>query len=85
MGINSKEVVPMNASGKKFPETIADQLEERKELLGSKEVIRIVGTDKNSLARWVREGRIPAIRIGKNNKFDPVRLAAWLRERQIGW
>ncbi len=66
------------------PLTIPEKLELRNELLGSKEVMRIIGTDKNTLARWVREGRIPATRIGKNNKFDPVLLAAWFRERQIG-
>ena len=74
----------MNSSNKKSVPTIADQLESRKELLGSKEVRRIIGTDKNTLARWVREGTIPGGRIGKKNMFDPVRVAAWLREREIG-
>lgn len=74
----------MSTSKAKQPLTIPEKLELRDDFLKSKEVMRIINTDKNTLARWVREGYIPAIRIGKNNNFDPVLLAAWLRERQIG-
>ena len=74
----------MNANKPKTSPTIPDKLESREGYLLSKEVIRILNTDKNTLARWVREGRIRATRIGKKNNFDPAHVAAWLREHEIG-
>lgn len=48
------------------------------------EVMGILGVTKNALCHWVRSGRIPAMRIGKDNKFDPANLARWLERRTIG-
>lgn len=64
--------------------SLADVVEQYTGLLKSKELQELLNTDKNTLARWVRQELIPAIRIGKNNRFDPLRVAAWLRDREIG-
>jgi excisionase family DNA binding protein len=74
----------MNSIKAKPASTIPEKLEARTDFIKPKEAMRIIGTDKNTLARWVREGTIPATRIGKSNRFDPGKLAAWLREREIG-
>ena len=38
---------------------------------------------RNGLCQWCREGRIPYLRIGKDNRFDPLALAAWLEQRRV--
>lgn len=64
--------------------TIIDQLRARKGYVTSTETMSILGVTRQTLCRWVAEGRITAIRIGSAYKFDPVYLAAWLEVRQIG-
>jgi excisionase family DNA binding protein len=48
------------------------------------EAMSILDCTPQTLCRWVNEGRIPATRIGRSNKFDPAHLADWLEARQIG-
>ena len=43
----------------------------------------IIGVTRQTLCDWVRRGVISAIRIGKDNKFDPAVLASWLATRQL--
>jgi excisionase family DNA binding protein len=64
--------------------TIIDSLRARKGYLTSTEAMAILGVTRQTLCRWVIEGRIAAVRIGPSNKFDPHHLADWLEERQLG-
>jgi excisionase family DNA binding protein len=64
--------------------TIIEQLRTRRGYVTSTEAMAILGVTRQTLCRWVAEGRIPAVRIGPSNKFDPAHLADWLEERQIG-
>jgi len=64
--------------------TIIDDLRSRRGYVSSTETMAILGVTRQTLCRWVSEGRIPAVRIGTANKFDPMHLAAWLEARQIG-
>jgi excisionase family DNA binding protein len=64
--------------------TIIDQLRSRKGYVTSTETLAILGVARQTLCRWVAEGRITAVRIGPSNKFDPAHLADWLEARQIG-
>lgn len=64
--------------------TIIEQLRRRKELVSSTEGMAILDLSRKSLCAWVKAGRIPAYRVGKNNKFDPHDLADWLEQRRIG-
>jgi excisionase family DNA binding protein len=64
-------------------DTIINQLKQRTSYLTSTEVMAIIGVTRPTLCAWVRNGSIQAIRIGKNNKFDPGALAAWLEARQM--
>lgn len=55
----------------------AESLEIRR-LLTSKVVADRLGLTEAELYRAVREGVVPAVRIGRRLRFDPVRLNAWL-------
>jgi excisionase family DNA binding protein len=63
--------------------TIIDQLRHRKTYLTGTEVMQILRWTRQTLCRYVKEGRIPALRIGKDNRFDPGVLAAFLEQRQV--
>lgn len=63
--------------------TIINQLRDRQSYLSGTEVMALLGISRNALCRWVRSGLIPAIRIGKDNRFDPACLSAWLEARQV--
>jgi excisionase family DNA binding protein len=63
--------------------TIIDQLRSRTSLLTGTEVMALLQISRNGLCQWCREGRIPYLRIGKDNRFDPLALAAWLEQRRV--
>jgi hypothetical protein len=44
--------------------------------------MEILGISRNTLCAWVSRQRIPALRIGKDNKFDPRELSHSLAERK---
>jgi excisionase family DNA binding protein len=67
---------------KTTPGSIVAQLKLRHSLISSTEVMEILGVSRNTLCAWVRTHKIPAVRIGKDNKFDPIVLAQWIEERQ---
>lgn len=62
--------------------TIVDQLRSRTSLLTGAEVMALLNISRNGLCTWVRAGRIPALRLGKDNRFDPMALADWLEQRK---
>lgn len=64
--------------------TIIEQLRQRRGYVSSTATMAILGVTRQTLCRWVNAGTIPAVRIGKDNKFDPAHLVAWLEARQIG-
>jgi excisionase family DNA binding protein len=64
-------------------DTIIGRLRHRTSYLSSTEVMEILGVTRNTLCAWVRSNAIPAVRVGKDNKFDPLQLAAWLEERRV--
>jgi excisionase family DNA binding protein len=64
-------------------DSIIDQLKHRKAYLKTTEVMAILGVTRATLCGWVRSGSIGAVRIGKDNKFDPLALALWLETRTL--
>jgi excisionase family DNA binding protein len=64
--------------------TIIDRLRARKGYISSTETMGILGVTRQTLCRWVTEGRIQAVRIGNALKFDPLHLVAFLEERLVG-
>ena len=64
-------------------DTIIDQLKQRKTYSTGTEVMELFCLSRNTLCRYVRDGRLLAVRVGKDNRFDPAVLSAWLEARQI--
>jgi predicted transcriptional regulator of viral defense system len=67
---------------KNTPGSLVAQLKLRHSLISSTEVMEILGVSRNTLCAWASTQKIPAVRIAKNNKFDPIVLARWIEERQ---
>lgn len=65
----------------KAPASLAQQLRQRQSLMTSREVMGILGVSRTTLSGWVAAQRIAAVRVGKDNKFDPIVLANWIEER----
>ena len=64
------------------PASIIDQLRQRSTYVGSTEVMTILGVSRKTLCDWINSGKLPAIRLGKNNVCDPVVLSQWLLDRR---
>jgi excisionase family DNA binding protein len=45
------------------------------------EVMALLDVTRGTLCGWVREGTIAAVRIGKDNKFDPAEVIRYLTAR----
>ena len=60
---------------------IVDRLKRRQNYVGSTEVMNIFGVSRKTLCQWIRNGTLPAFKIGKNYVCAPVLLAAWIEER----
>ena len=79
---NLHQVGPYMAT--KTPGSIVEQLKLRHSLVPPTEVMEILGVSRNTLCAWVTSQKIAAVRIGKDNKFDPIVLAQWIEERTTG-
>jgi excisionase family DNA binding protein len=64
--------------------TIVEQLSVRTTFLTGSEIMALVGISRPVLCRWVRSGRLPgAFKLGKNYRFDPATIAAWIAARHM--
>jgi len=63
--------------------TLVSRLKAHTAYLSGSEVMSLLGVSRNALCRWMRTGKLPAIRIGKDNRFDPAALAGWLEAHQM--
>jgi hypothetical protein len=46
--------------------------------------MEILAKSRKTMCAWVKAGEIPAIRMGRDNMFDPWELALWIEARQLG-
>lgn len=60
---------------------LIEELRGRESYLTTTEVMQLLRCERNTLCRWVRNARIPAIRSGNGYLFDPRLLADWLSQR----
>jgi excisionase family DNA binding protein len=51
-------------------------------MLTCAEVSELLGFQEGTLRDWAREGRLPALRIAGQWRFDPAEIAAWLEARR---
>ena len=49
-------------------------------LLTLEEAARRLHTSKFSIRRWIREGKLPGIRIGQEWRVDPADLEEFIRQ-----
>jgi len=61
--------------------TLINQLKARKSYMRTTEVMELFGVTRGTLCGWVRSGTIAAVRIGKENKFDPAEVVRYLTLR----
>ena len=63
-------------------ETLVQKLHARSGLLTIADVSELLGFHQVTLRDWARAGRLPALRIAGQWRFDPVELAAWVEARR---
>lgn len=51
------------------------------QLLNVDETANLLGLSPHTLYRWVLEGRVPTVRLGRRLLFDPEALRAWVVAR----
>ena len=65
-------------------ETLIQKLRASKGLLTINEVAELLGFHPVSIRNWVRTGKLPAVRIAGQWRFDPAELAGWVEARRFG-
>jgi excisionase family DNA binding protein len=65
-------------------ETLVQRLRTRSGLLTIAEVSELLGFHEVTLRNWVRAGKLPAVRVAGQWRFDPAELAGWVEERRFG-
>ena len=58
----------------------------RRELMTTREVLRYLRVTPRTVYRLIREGDLPAVRMGGRWRFRRTDIEAWLeRQRQVAW
>ena len=65
------------------PRDLAAVVERRSGLLAVQDLIQLTGFKKTAIYDMVAEGRIPYLRFESSIRFDPIAIAAWLREHTV--
>jgi excisionase family DNA binding protein len=58
---------------------LADEVEQHRGALTVPELARLLSLSEKLIYRLVRQGRLPAVRIGTSVRLDPAVTAAWIR------
>jgi excisionase family DNA binding protein len=62
---------------------IIDQLKTKTQYMTLQAVAELLGIHAMTLRKWAKRGKIQAVRIGDQIKFDPAAVADWLREHSL--
>jgi excisionase family DNA binding protein len=62
---------------------ITDQLKTKTQYMTLQAVALLLDIHQMTLRKWAKRGKIPAVRIGDQIKFDPAVLADWLRSHAL--
>ena len=60
---------------------LIQELRLRTSFLTTKEVMKLLQLQRNTVCDWANTGRIPAVRTPSGYRFDPSVLADWLVAR----
>jgi excisionase family DNA binding protein len=56
-------------------------IERHRGLLTVDQLSELLAASPKSIYAWVKQGRLPVVRLGASVKFDPFVIAKWLRDR----
>jgi excisionase family DNA binding protein len=62
---------------------IIDQLKTKTQYMTLQAVAELLGIHAMTLRKWAKRGKIQAVRIGDQIKFDPAAVANWLRGHSL--
>lgn len=65
-------------------DTLVQKLRARAGLLTIAEVSDLLAYHEVTIRNWVRAGKLPAVRIAGQWRFDPAELAGWVEARRMG-
>ena len=65
------------------PRNLAAVIEQRPGLLKAQDLIMLLGFEKTAIYEMVAAGRIPYLRFDSSIRFDPIAIAAWMREHTV--
>jgi len=63
---------------------LADRIELLPGYLSVIQTRQLLNISKSSLYEKVHQGTIPYVYLDGTIRFDPIRIAAWLREKEVG-
>jgi excisionase family DNA binding protein len=55
----------------------------RKKLLTIDELAEMLSVSKNTIYAWTHERRIPHVKLGRNVRFNPEKIEAWLKKKEV--
>lgn len=58
-------------------------LESQPGLISASTLAKALGMPRSSVYALADAGRIPHFRMGHSLRFDPIKVAAWLRAREV--
>jgi excisionase family DNA binding protein len=64
--------------------SLADQIEKIGRALTAKELSKLLSVSQVTIFKLAAAGRLPHFRIGTCIRFDPRRIANWLRRGECG-
>lgn len=65
-------------------ETLVQKLRARTGMLTINEVAELLAFYPVTIRDWVRAGKLPAVRIAGQWRFDPAELAGWVEAKRFG-
>ncbi len=65
------------------PRDLAAIVEQRSGLLTVQDLVELTGFGKTAIYDMVAVGRIQYLRFGSSIRFDPIVIAAWMREHTV--
>jgi excisionase family DNA binding protein len=63
--------------------SLAARIEQTPHALTARELGSLLGLGRSAVYQLAQAGRIPSLRLGTTIRFDPLRIAAWLRQREV--
>ena len=63
--------------------SLTEELRKRTELLTTSQVMRLLSKRRNTICDWVRDGCLPATRLGNSYRYDPAVIASWLDQHAM--